>query len=156
MFKVTFLTVGNLKERHWQEAQTEYLRRLSPFAKVDVIEVAAEPFGGSVTAEQAMRAEGDRLMKRLPRDAAIIALERTGKRVSSVEFAQLIKDGAGSGSHLAFVIGGTAGLDPAFLEKSRTKISLSPMTFTHEMARVILLEQTYRAMTILAGKAYHY
>ena len=156
MFKITLLTVGNLKERHWQEAQAEYLRRLSPFAKVDVIEVAAEPFGGSVTADQAMRTEGERLMKRLPKDAAIIALERTGKRLSSVEFAYLLKDEGGSGTHLVFVIGGTAGLDPAFLAKSRTKISLSPMTFTHEMARVFLLEQVYRAMTILSKKPYHY
>ena len=156
MFKVTFFAVGGLKERHWREAQDEYLRRLSPFAKSEVIEVAAEPFGGSVTAEQAMRAEGDRLLKRLPKDATIIALERTGKRMSSVEYAGLLKEHGGAGMHLAFVIGGTAGLDPSLLARTRVKLSLSPMTFTHEMARVILLEQTYRAMTILAGKTYHY
>lgn len=156
MYKITFLTVGSLKEPHWRQAQEEFLRRLSPFAKADVIEVAAEPFGGSVTAEQSMRTEGQRLLRRLPKDAVIIALERTGSRMSSVDFARMIEEDGGGGTHLVFVIGGTAGLDPAVLAAARRKLSLSAMTFTHEMARVIMLEQVYRAMTILTGKAYHY
>lgn len=155
MFKLTILAVGALKERHWKDAQDEYLRRLSPFAKLDVIEVAAEPFGGSVTAEQSMRAEGERILKRLPADAFVIALDRVGKAASSTDFARLIQDEGGSGTHVAFVVGGAAGLDAAVLARAQKKISLSAMTFTHEMARVFLLEQAYRAMTILAGKAYH-
>jgi 23S rRNA (pseudouridine1915-N3)-methyltransferase len=155
MFKMTFLAVGKLKEKHWKDAQDEFLRRLSPFAKTELIEVAAEPFGGSVTAAQSMRAEGTKLLKRIPEDAEIIALERTGKAMSSVDFARMIEDLGGAGRHLAFVIGGAAGLDAAVLAKADRKISMSAMTYTHEMARIILLEQAYRAMTILTGKPYH-
>lgn len=155
MFKLTMLAVGGLKEPYWKQAQAEFLRRLSPFAKMEIVEVAAEPFGGSVTAEQSMRAEGERLLKRLPADAFIIALDRAGKALSSPDFAQLVQDEGGSGTHVVFVVGGAAGLDAAVLARAQRKLSLSAMTFTHEMARVFLLEQTYRAMTILAGKAYH-
>lgn len=155
MFKVTVLAVGALKEPHWKDAQAEYLRRLSPFAKMEVMEVAAEPFGGSVTAEQSMHAEGVRLMKRLPADAYVIALDRAGKAMASTEFARLFNDEGGNGTHIVLIIGGAAGLDAAVLSRAQRKVSLSAMTFTHEMARVFLLEQSYRAMTILAGKAYH-
>lgn len=156
MYKITFLTVGSLKEPHWRQAQDEYVRRLAPFAKTEVIEVAAEPFGGSVTADQSMRAEGERLLKRLPKDAVVVALERTGVTLSSVGFARMIEEEGGSGAHLVFVIGGAAGLAAAVHSASRRKLSLSTMTFTHEMARIITIEQVYRAMTILTGKAYHY
>lgn len=156
MYKITFLTVGSLKEPHWRQAQDEYVRRLSPFAKAEVVEVAAEPFGGSVTAGQSMRAEGERLLKRLPKDAVVVALERTGMKMPSVDFARMIQEEGGNGAHLVFVIGGTAGLDAPVLAAARRKLSLSMMTFTHEMARIIVIEQVYRAMTILAGKAYHY
>jgi 23S rRNA (pseudouridine1915-N3)-methyltransferase len=155
MFKMTFLAVGSLKEKHWKDAQDEFLRRISPFAKAELIEVGAEPFGGSVTAAQSMRAEGAKLLKRLPEDAEVIALERTGKAMSSVEFAHAIEDLGGSGRHLVFVVGGAAGLDAAVLARASRKLSLSAMTYTHEMARIILLEQAYRAMTILTGKPYH-
>lgn len=155
MFKVTLLAVGSLKEPHWRDAQNEFLKRLSPFAKADVIEVAAEPFGGTVTAQRSMREEGTRLLARFPDDAYVIGLERTGRKMSSPEFAELIKTEGGTGRRVAFVLGGAAGLDPSVLAETQAKLSLSAMTFTHEMARVFLLEQIYRAMTILSGKAYH-
>ncbi len=149
------IAVGALKEPHWRQAQEEYLRRLAPFAKTDVVEVPAEPFGGSVTAAQSMRAEGERILKRLPKDAEVVAFERTGARMPSLEFAKMLEEEGGAGTHLVFVVGGAAGLDKAVLDASRKKISLSAMTLTHEMARVVVLEQLYRAMTILGGKAYH-
>ncbi|HTK04836.1 MAG TPA: 23S rRNA (pseudouridine(1915)-N(3))-methyltransferase RlmH [Candidatus Eisenbacteria bacterium] len=155
MFKITIIAVGSLKESWWKEAQAEFLRRLSPFAKVDVQEIDAEPFGGAVTAEQSMRLEGARILKRLPADGYVIALERTGKTVSSPEFARLLDEEGGTGTTLVIIVGGAAGLDPAVLAEAGKKVSMSAMTFTHEMARVFLLEQLYRAMTILAGKAYH-
>lgn len=155
MFKVTIIAVGALKEPWWKEAQAEYLRRLTPFAKVSIIEVEAEPFGASVTAQLSMRREGERILGRLPQDAFVIALERTGKRATSPGLAELIKDEGSSGGHLVFVVGGAAGLDPAVLAAARAKLSFSDMTFTHEMARIFLCEQLYRAMTIIAGKPYH-
>ncbi|HTM68922.1 MAG TPA: 23S rRNA (pseudouridine(1915)-N(3))-methyltransferase RlmH [Candidatus Binatia bacterium] len=155
MFKLTIIAVGPLKETWWKEAQAEYLRRLSPFAKVAVVEAAAEPFGGSVTPATAMKREGERVLSRIPDDAFVIALERTGRRASSPDLAKLVREEGGAGAHLVFVIGGAPGLDPAVLAAARAKLSISDMTFTHEMARVFLLEQLYRAMTIVAGKAYH-
>lgn len=150
------MAVGSVKEKHWREALDEYLKRLKPYMKVAVMEVAAEPFGGTVTAAQSMAAEGERLLKRLPDGALVFALERTGKELSSPEFAELLTREGGAGAHLVFIVGGTAGLDPTVLAKVQRKISISKMTFTHEMARVFLLEQLYRAATIIAGKSYHY
>lgn len=156
MFKFTIICVGKLKEKHWQAAQDEFLLRLKPHAKVDVLEVKAEAFGATRTPEQAMRTEAERLLGRLPADAVIIALERAGAECSSPSFSEFLKETGGTGSHLVFVIGGASGLDARVLASARKKISLSKMTLTHEMARIFLLEQVYRAMTILAGKTYHY
>ncbi len=156
MLHCTLLAVGAVKESHWREAAEEYLRRLKPYMKIEVIEVGAEAFGGTKTAEQSMTAEGERILKRLPAGAIVIAMERTGREISSVELAEMLTREGGTGTHLVFVIGGTAGLDTAVLARAQKKISISKMTFTHEMARVFLLEQLYRAATIIAGKSYHY
>jgi len=155
MFKITLIAVGAIKEPYWREGQEEFLRRLHPFAKMDVIEVAAEPFGGSVTAAQSMAAEGEKILRRIPDGATVFALERTGKSMDSPAFAKAVQDAGGDGTHLVFIVGGAAGLSPEVLARVQRKLSISAMTFTHEMARVFLLEQIYRAMTILAGKAYH-
>ncbi|MEK9152656.1 MAG: 23S rRNA (pseudouridine(1915)-N(3))-methyltransferase RlmH [Patescibacteria group bacterium] len=156
MMDIRILAVGGLKEPWWQEAFSEFSKRLKPFAKVAVIEVEPEAITGSVTAEQSMRAEGERLLKRLPDDGYVIALERTGSSLASPALAELLSYEGGAGRPLVFVIGGAAGLDRAVLERADKKVSFSAMTFTHEMARVILIEQIYRVMTILAGKKYHY
>lgn len=155
MFKCTILAVGRLKEPHWREAQEEFLRRLSPNMRIEVVEVEAEALSATVTVATAMRTEAERLRKRLPDGATVIALDRTGKTPDSEGFAALIEDLGGRGEHLAFVIGGSAGIDAGFLKETHRRISLSAMTFTHEMARIILLEQLYRATAILSGKPYH-
>ena len=108
-----------------------------------------------MTAEQSMRLEGERILKRLSPGDHVIALERTGRAVTSPEFARLLNEEGGTGTPLVIIVGGAAGLDAAVLAAARKKVSISAMTFTHEMARVFLLEQLYRAMTIVAGKAYH-
>jgi 23S rRNA (pseudouridine1915-N3)-methyltransferase len=155
MQNIAILAVGKLKEAHWRDAQAEFLKRLTPFAKTEVIEVASSPFGATVTAAQSIKEEGERVLAAIPKDADLIALDRTGKEYPSPEFAALLDDLGSSGRKLAFVIGGAAGLDPRIVERARVRLSLSKMTFTHEMARVFLLEQLYRAATISAGKAYH-
>lgn len=155
MYKMTVLAVDKLREGHWKAAAEEYLRRLPPFARVEVVEVASEAMTDTVTPEMSMAAEGERLLKRLPAAGVVFALDRRGKHCSSEEFARLIKDAGGTGATVAFVIGGAAGLSPEVLARVHKKISFSEMTFPHEMARVILFEQLYRAMTILAGKKYH-
>ncbi len=155
MLKCTIYAVGKLKETWWQEAQKEYFRRLHTTMKINIIEVAAEALGSTVSEARAMQLEGERLLRRLPADAYVVALERTGKTLSSPELATLLDNEGGSGREIVFVVGGSAGLASDVLARANTKISFSKMTFTHEMARVILLEQLYRATTILSGKPYH-
>jgi 23S rRNA (pseudouridine1915-N3)-methyltransferase len=156
MLKIGIIAVDKLRAPYWRDAAAEYLKRLGPLAKIEIVEVASEPITPTVTAARSMAAEGRRLLDRLPEDTTIIALDRLGKRYSSEAFADVLKDESASGRGVTFVVGGAAGLAPDVLARAQKKISLSEMTFTHEMARVVLLEQVYRAMTITAGKSYHY
>lgn len=156
MHKILILAVGKLKETHWQSAEREFSLRLAPFCKMELTEVAAEPITSTVDAARSMKEETARLSARIKPDDVVIALDRRGKGLSSEKFAALIKDLGETGRRLVFVVGGAAGLDKSILERADRGISLSEMTFTHEMARIILLEQIYRAETILTGKKYHY
>jgi 23S rRNA (pseudouridine1915-N3)-methyltransferase len=156
MHKIQVLAVGKLKETHWQAAQREFVLRLAPFSKMEIIEVTAEPITGTADAARSMRCEGERLLGRLKPGDMMVALDRGGEEMASEKFAAFIEDAAGSGQRLVFIIGGAAGLDAAVLKRANKKISFSKMTFTHEMARVFLLEQIYRAETILTGKKYHH
>jgi len=156
MHKISILAVGKLKEAQWQAAQREFTLRLAPFSKLEMVEVAAESITDTAGAARSMRLEAERLLGRLQPGDFVVALDRGGKQLSSENFAAFLDEAGGSGRRLVFVIGGAAGLDAAVLKRADKKISLSEMTFTHEMARVFLLEQIYRAETILAGKKYHY
>ena len=156
MRKITIICVGKLREPWWNDAEDEFLKRLRPYAKIRIEEVAAAPTTASFGPEQAMKLEGEAIMKRLPEHAAIVALDRPGKRMDSPMLAQFIDRETEGGRELAFVIGGAQGLAAEVLARASATISLSPLTFTHEMARVFLLEQLYRSETILAGKTYHY
>ncbi|PIY61832.1 23S rRNA (pseudouridine(1915)-N(3))-methyltransferase RlmH [Candidatus Uhrbacteria bacterium CG_4_10_14_0_8_um_filter_58_22] len=147
--------VGKMKEDHWSAAQAEYLKRLGPLCRVEVVEVSAERLGGGVTDAEAMRREGERLLKQVPDGAAVIVLDRTGRQLSSEGFADLLRDTGGTGRTVVFLIGGAAGLSPEVLAASERRLSLSEMTLPHELARVFLIEQLYRAMSILHGGKYH-
>lgn len=155
MLKVKLLAVGKLKEPVWSQAQMDFLKRLKPLSKIEVIEVAPESTTATSGPERSMRMEGERLMGRIGDADYVIALERTGKDTGSVEFSRLLHDEGDAGRTLTLVIGGSEGLDDAVLKRANRKISLSKMTFTHEMARVFLLEQVYRAILIRAGNPYH-
>jgi 23S rRNA (pseudouridine1915-N3)-methyltransferase len=155
MLKITVLAVGKLKEKCWQEVAADYTKRVAPYAKLSVVEVTPEPTGATVSGSQSMKAEGERLLARIPADSFVVALERTGKEMSSTEFAALLQREGEGGRTVSFIVGGAEGLDGQVLAKANLKLSFSKMTFLHEMARVFLLEQLYRAATILAGKTYH-
>lgn len=155
MLKMTLLAVGGLKESWWREAQEEYRRRLAPFAKLEIVEVEPMPTTATVAAAKSMAVEGERLAKRLSGDALVVALERGGKEWSSEEVAAFLAEAEASGQPVAFVVGGSEGLAPEVLARAQRKWSLSRLTFPHEMARVVLLEQVYRGFCIKAGKAYH-
>ena len=156
MYRLTVIAVGSLKEAFWKDAISEYAKRLSPSAKVSVVEVAETPFKSQGEAPAVMRAEAATLKKRIPDGAYVIAMDKGGKKPSSEEFASWIAREGEGGREIAFVIGGPLGLDPAFVRDCHASLSLSSLTFTHGEARAVLFEQLYRATTILAGKTYHY
>ena len=157
--RVTLLCVGKIKERYWREALAEYEKRLSRYCRTEIIEVADEktPDGASASLEEQIREkEGARLLHALSEDSYVITLEIAGKKLSSEQFAGELSRLAVSGkSHIAFVIGGSLGLGKSVLAKADYRLSFSDMTFPHQMMRVILCEQIYRAFRIINHEPYH-
>lgn len=155
----TILCVGKLKEKYFTDAVKEYVKRLGRYAKIDVIEVADEKTpdnASSLMENQIKQKEAERLLKHVKDSAYVIALDIRGKQYDSVEFAQKISKLMVQGeSHIAFVIGGSLGLHDSVLKRADERISFSKMTFPHQLMRVILLEQIYRAKRILNHEPYH-
>ena len=157
--KITVLTVGKIKEKYLRDAIVEYTKRLSRYCKLEIIEVADEktPDNASENAEEMIRQkEAERLLKYIREDAYLITLEIGGKQLTSEEFSEKIeKLGIQGTSHIIFVIGGSIGIGKAVLEKSDYALSFSKMTFPHQLMRVILCEQIYRAFRIIQHEPYH-
>ena len=156
---IDIVCVGKVKERYLRDAIDEYRKRLSRFAKVDVIEVADEktPEHASDTLNaQIKEKEGERILKHLRDGAFVVALAIEGDQLTSEQLAARIAQwGLHGVSHLQFVIGGSLGLDPRVLRRANMMLSFSKMTFPHQLMRVILLEQIYRAFKINAHEPYH-
>ncbi len=159
MYKITVLCVGGLKEAYWRDACAEYQKRLKPFCRFTVTEVPEERVPDKPSPAQlkaVTEAEGERLLAKLDPASMPIALCIEGKEQSSEQLAALIERAAvGGDGHLTFLIGGSWGLSEAVKAKARVRLSMSPMTFPHQLARVMLCEQLYRAMQILSGGQYH-
>jgi 23S rRNA (pseudouridine1915-N3)-methyltransferase len=152
--RITLVAVGRLKEAYWREAAAEYLKRMRPYATIDVVEVPDRDVTRDET--RALAEEGADVLRALPDAAHVIALEIGGRRLSSEEFADEIADHmVGGRSHVTFVLGGAAGLAPGVLSRADGRLSLGPMTLPHQLARVVLLEQMYRAFRIMRGEPYH-
>ena len=151
--KITILTVGKIKEKYLRDAIAEYSKRLSRYAKLEIIEVADEktPDNASETVETNIKnKEAERLLKYIRDDAYLITLEIKGKQLTSEELAQKIDTlGVQGTSHIIFVIGGSLGLGEEVLKRSNYALSFSKMTFPHQLMRVILLEQIYRSYRII-------
>lgn len=138
--KMAVVAVGKLKERHWVEACDEYLMRIRRYVSCDVVEVRAEP----------------ELLAKAPARLARWALDERGVQFSSVEFAKQIEKRMTQGSPgVAFLIGGAEGIDDTIRKGSELTLSLGKMTLAHRLARLVLLEQLYRAFTIIRGEPYH-
>lgn len=154
MQKINIVAIGNLKEKYWVDAVAEYSKRLSRFAKVEIIEVSEFSSNSMVSVEQIKSVECERLEKCL--SGFVVMMDKTGKMVSSEEFSQLLKRTFSSGpKSITFVIGGSNGLTKEFLKKANEVISFGGITFPHQLMRVVLLEQIYRAETILNNISYH-
>ena len=150
--------VGRLKEKYWRDAAAEYEKRLSRFGKCEIVEVGdlPEPQNASPALEAQLRQkEGEAILSKLRQDDIVVALCIDGRRLDSVELADQLRRYADTGRRVAFVIGGSLGLSPEVVARANLKLSFSPMTFPHQLARVMLLEQVYRAYQINAGSRYH-
>lgn len=159
MQKVTVLCVGKLKEKFYADAAAEYQKRLGRFCKLNIVELEEERLPENPSPAQvdaALAREAAAITGRLPSAAFLVALCVEGALYSSPELAELMARSANLGeSHVVFLIGGSFGLHPSVKQMAAVKLSMSPMTFPHHLARVMLLEQIYRAYQINAGTRYH-
>ena len=159
MLSVTLVCVGKMKEKHYIAAFAEYQKRLSAYCKLSVTELPEQRLPEDPSLREisaALEKEGAEITKHIPPQAAVIALCVEGKQVSSSAFSQMLERRAVEGtSRLCFLVGGSFGLSEAVKQKADVKLSLSEMTFPHHLARVMLIEQIYRAFTIRAGTRYH-
>ncbi|PIR96543.1 MAG: 23S rRNA (pseudouridine(1915)-N(3))-methyltransferase RlmH [Candidatus Doudnabacteria bacterium CG10_big_fil_rev_8_21_14_0_10_42_18] len=155
MLKIKIIALGKFKEQAYKELENEFLKRLSPFAKVKVVELSEVPYRKNEDLDRVKEKETESIIKNLPEDGIIILLEEKGTIRGSLEFAKFLERVGGIGREMVFVIGSGIGLHESLKQYSNYSISLSPLTFPHNLARVILEEQIYRATTILKGKEYH-
>jgi 23S rRNA (pseudouridine1915-N3)-methyltransferase len=155
MFKIKIIALGKFKEKAYKELEAEFLKRLSPFAKVKVIELPEIGYGKNQNLEKIKEQEAEKIIKQLPEGGVVVLLEEKGTVRTSKDFAAFLERIGSLNKELVFVIGSGIGLHESLHRYSNYSASLSPLTFPHNMARVILEEQIYRACTILAGKEYH-
>lgn len=157
--KINIFCVGKLKEKYLKDASAEYLKRLSRFAKVSIIEIKDEPsdsLAGNKEQEIARRKEGEKLLSKIKPKDYVIALAINAKEMSSEEFAGKINSLSIDGvSDITFIIGGSLGISEEVLKRANLKLSFSKMTFPHQLFRVMLLEQIYRAYKIINNETYH-
>jgi 23S rRNA (pseudouridine1915-N3)-methyltransferase len=152
--RLVVAAVGKIKEKHWQIAQTDYVKRLSYYTEFQLVEVR-DVAGRSVPEVVARQQEGERLLQAAGDVNRLIALSPEGKQMSSPALADFLQKEVVGYGRLAFLIGGPFGLAEEVLTSCHMRLSLSLLTFPHEMARIILLEQLYRACSILNGEKYH-
>jgi len=146
--KITLVAVGKLKEKFLVDGVEEYLKRLRPFAKIEIREIAEQ---------KSVAEEGKKILSQVPKENFLFVLDVAGKFLTSEDFAKKIADLNLCGvSEITFVIGGAFGLSEEVKNSADFRLSFSPMTFTHQMARLVLVEQIYRAFKINRNEPYHY
>jgi len=157
--QIQIIAVGKLKEKYLKDAVLEYTKRLSRFCRTEIVEIPEEkvPKTLSCSEESLVRGkEAQRIRRAIPKDAFVIVLDLKGEQPDSVRFAGKLSDFMLNGaSQLTFIIGGSIGLDEKLLKEANYNLCISNMTFTHQFARVILLEQIYRGFKIINNETYH-
>ena len=154
--KVEIVAIGKSRDKRCQALFEEYLGRFSRYLPCEDTALRESKLGSSAPAEQVMRQEAEAFERAIPQHAVRVAMDERGDLISSQELARRMEQWMNRGErHVVFLIGGAHGLDPALRESCAHVLALSPMTFPHELARVLLAEQLYRAMTILRNEPYH-
>ncbi len=158
MIKVTLITLGKLKEKYLRDAVDEYAKRLSRYCKLEIIELSPvslpeKPSQSEI--DSALLKEAELIEKRIPEGSVVTTLCVEGKSLSSEKLAEFVDKNTNSGKNMCFIIGSSYGLCDTTKQKSDLKLSLSAMTFPHQLFRVMLLEQIYRAFKINEGGTYH-
>ncbi len=156
MIKINLYVIGSIKEKYMVDEINEYLKRLSKYAKINIIEFKESKIQGK-DQNTILNEEGDQILKKIEDDEYLFLLDLHGKIISSEEFASQMKSliDLGKGK-ISFAIGGTLGVSDDLRKRANFLISLSKMTFTHQMTRVIILEQIYRAFKINNNEQYHH
>ncbi|AJQ29751.1 23S rRNA (pseudouridine(1915)-N(3))-methyltransferase RlmH [Pelosinus fermentans] len=158
--KITIIAVGKIKEKYLTMGIAEFVKRLTPYCRLSIIEVDEERMPENPSdAEKAkvLLKEGERMLKHVKDNTHLIVLDVIGKQASSEELAEKISDlGVSGKSDVTFIIGGAFGLSPDLLKAAKERLSFSKMTFTHQMIRLLLVEQIYRAFKINRGENYHH
>lgn len=157
--KIKVFAIGKIKEKYLKDGINEYLERIKPYSQIEIIEVNDEPIIDSPHPSEIKKAidiEGSRVLKLLKPNDYLIGLDLNKKEITSPEFAEFLnKKFISGGSNISFVIGGSYGLSDELKQRCNDSISLSKMTFLHQMTRLILLEQIYRAFKINRNETYH-
>ena len=155
---MALICMGKLKEKYWRDAAAEYEKRLSRFGKWETIELPdlPEPSNSSpAIEEQIKKKEGEAILAKLREGDVVVCLCIDGKQLDSVQLSKKVTELIDTGRRVVFIIGGSLGLSDDVVRRAQLKLSFSPMTFPHQLARIMLLEQTYRALKIAAGERYH-
>lgn len=154
--KIKIIALGKIKEKFLKEGIDEFLKRLTPYASVEIIELSPIEIKDEHLTERVLDEEGDKILSHIKPQSFVITMEILGKQFSSEEFAKKIYSLTNEGqSEIVFVIGSSCGLSKKVSAHSNLKMSMSKMTFLHQFARLLLVEQIYRAFKIIKGETYH-
>ena len=154
--KIKIIALGKIKEKFLKDGIDEFLKRLTPYASVEIVELTPIEIRDENLTQKALEQEGEKILANIKNDSFVITMEILGKQLSSEDFAQKINEVSMSGiSELVFIIGSSCGLSPIISNRANFKLSFSKMTFLHQFARLLLVEQIYRAFKILKGETYH-
>lgn len=154
--KIKIIALGKIKEKFLKDGIDEFLKRLTPYTSIEIIELTPIEIKDENLTQKALEQEAEKILANIKPDSYVITLEILGKQLSSEDFAQKINEITISGiSELVFVIGSSCGISPNVSQRANFKLSISKMTFLHQFARLLLVEQIYRAFKILKGETYH-
>ena len=154
--KIKIIALGKIKENFLKDGINEFLKRLTPYASVEIVELMPIEIKDENLVQKVLEQEGEKILSNIKPDSYVITLEILGKQLSSEEFAQKINEISVSGiGELVFIIGSSCGISQKVSQRANFKLSISKMTFLHQFARLLLVEQIYRAFKILKGETYH-